>query len=177
MTDAHNTRVAAIELQRFAAAVAHQIDAAGLAPDATELLVAVDDGSDVLMCVTEDGAAPSALAQIDQLLATPRRVMATVSVTAWSPTADGTSSVAWILIAVGRGGLPAFAAVRRIEEDTRWARLPPTQLPWFALSTASSMRAALEHGAPLKFKRATSEALHRRPDECPDPPLDERGEL
>lgn len=141
-----------------------------------DLVFAVDDRDEGISVLSHAGSDAAATAGIDQMLGSKHRMAALVCVTGWTP--DGTSPVrpAWVIVAVGTGGLPALGAVRRIREDTRWTRLPPNELPWFALSTASGLRAALD-GEPLRLKSGSSAELHRRPDEVPDPPLDQDGRL
>jgi len=114
---------------------------------------------------------------VDQLFAPRRRLAAAASIVDWSPDPDVPTTPAWLLVAVGIGGLPAVAAVRRIEEDERWWQLAPSELPWLALSTASALRAALEQSAPLCINSASHRGLFERPAADPLPPLDERDEL
>lgn len=177
MFNVNNAPATARELEGFAASVARQIDQVQFDPADVSYVFATKDGDSILLLAADPADEPAALAQIDQLLATRRRLVATASLAAWSPTPHGPSSPAWLLVAVGAGGLPAFAAVRRISEDRRWTALGTQDLPWFALSTASALRGAVESGAALRLKQASSEELYRRPDEEPHPPLDDRGQL
>ena len=96
-----------------------------------------------------------------------------------SPTwfAPNSTSLAWVLLAVGRGGGPPLVAVRRVVEDAQWMQALPDAVPWFALSTAAALRAALEDGTPLRLKQAHDPELYRRPDEAPNPPVNDRGQL
>jgi hypothetical protein len=173
----NNAPVTLRELERFAAVVADEIDDREMDPQQVPLILAVDDGEHVQMVSGRAPSHPSTLSQVDQLLATRRRMIALVGTTGWSPADEVPVTAAWVLIVVGRGGGPALVVVRRVAEDEQWTHVPVDRLPWFALSTAGGMRAAIEHGTPLRLKQATATELYRRPDECPDPPVDERGEL
>lgn len=173
----NNAPVTLLELERFAAAVADEIDDREMDPQQVPLILAVDDGDDAQILSSRAPSHPATLSQVDQLLATRRRMIALVGTTGWSPADEVPVTPAWVLIAVGRGGGPAFVVVRRVAEDEQWTIIPVAQLPWFALSTAAGLRAAIEYGTPLRLKQATATQLFRRPDECPDPPFDERGEL
>lgn len=97
------------------------------------------------------------------------------SVVRWSPTPTGESSDAWCVIVV-HPDAPARFMVRRLVEDHTWWSLPPAGAPWFALSTASGLRAAITNKQPMVFKRATDERLYRRVDEA-TPDVDEQGRL
>jgi hypothetical protein len=146
---------------------------------------AVDDGEDRIDVLAAAGSDAAITARIDQLLAAGPRMAAIVTVTGWTP--DGTSAVqpAWVVTAVGTGGIPALGAVRRIREVDRWTRLASSELPWFALVTAAGLRAGLagsplhmkRAGSPLHMKRGGSAELHHRPDDQPDPPVDEHARL
>jgi hypothetical protein len=175
--NAHNAPVTARELERFASIVTHELDRHELAPGTSTLVLAVDDGDCILMLACDEAHSPRVTGQIDQLLAPRRRMIAMVTTTGWSPSESGVSSLAWVIVAVGLGGAPACVAVRRVVEDDRWTGIPPHQVPWFLLSTASGLRAALENGVPVRLKTATATELFRRPDQVPLPPLDERGSL
>jgi hypothetical protein len=177
MFDINNAPVSAFELEAFATAVAAEIDIEELDPHEAPLILAVDGGERIEMVSSGEPGHSSTISQIDQLLAKRRRVVAMVAAAGWSPAEDVPVAVAWVLIAVGRGGAPAFVIVRRAIEDESWTRIATEHLPWFALSTAGALRAAVEHGTPLRLKEAGATELYRRPDECPSPPLDERGEL
>ena len=175
--DVHNAPVTPSELLAFAGLVADEIDRCQLDPDHVPLILAVDDRDSVLMLTTGDPSHPATLSQIDQLLASRRRMISMVGVTGWAPADDVPVTAAWVLVAVGRGGVPGCLLVRRVVEDEAWTRVPHTQHPWFALSTMSSLRANLEQGTPLRLKTAASSELYRTPHEQPDPPVDDRGDL
>lgn len=177
MFNVNNAPVTLSELQRFVAVVSVEIDGQPLDPRHDALILAFYDRGSVTMFSTLDPGHPSSVAQIDQLLATRRRMLAMVSPILFTPDGSAPSREAWVLVAVGLGGGPPVVAVRRIVEDDQWMQAPPDALPWFALSTAASLRAALENGTPLRLKQAAAPELYRRPDEVPEPPLDERGEL
>lgn len=178
MLNPNNAPVTTVELDRFTATIANNLDVDELEAGRFEMLVAVDDGdASILVFQATDGMDPATTAQLDGLFATRRRLAAVVTHTGWAPTDDVDTSLAWLIVAVGVGGLPACAAVRRVAEDTAWFRVPPAGLPWFAAATAGALRATLEDGRPFRVKTDPAPQLYRRPDECPRPPLDERGEL
>jgi hypothetical protein len=175
--DLHNAPVPARELEGFTARVAAEIDRVQPDPGQAVMTVVVDRGDNLEKLTSPSPGHPTTLAQLDQLLARRRRMVAMVTVTGWSPDPTTAIAPAWVLVAVGRGSTPARVAVRRIDLDRDWTDLPPHELPWFALSTASGLRAAIDHGQPLRIKQDPTEALYHRPDEHPDPPTDDRGEL
>ena len=176
MFNANNGPVGRRELEVFTYLVATAVDNIGVDPAEYDMLVGVDDGGDALLLPGGPNHREATTAELDQLLATPRRMAAMVSLIGWSP-GESPTRPAWFVVAVGRGGLPAVVCVRRIEEDDTWTALSINECPWFALATASGLRASLEHGVPLRLKLARSAELYQRPDEQPEPPLDERGEL
>lgn len=179
MFDINNAAVMPSELLVFAGGIADEVDRQQLDPDPIPLILAVDDRDSALMLTSADPSHPATLSKIDQLVAPRRRMMAQVGVTGWSPADDVPVTAAWALVAVGRGGVPGCLLVRRVVEDQRWTRIPPERWPWFALSSAAALRACVEGagGRPLRFKVATAAELYRTPEECPDPPVDDRGEL
>ena len=167
--------IRAEDLDSFAAAVADHIEQTQLDPTEIHLLAAADDGDAIQLLAVDDADRPESTADLDQLITSDRRVVAMAMPTGWSPTAHGPSSPAWLLLVVA-AELPVFAAVRRILDD-RWTQLAPDDLPWFALSTAAGLRAALVDGRPLRLKKDPAPQLYDRPDDVPRPPLDEHGEL
>lgn len=177
MFNVNNAPVTTPQLISFAQVVAREMDRLRLDPQAVELVVAAEAGDAVAFVVGHTNDLAATTAHIDQLFATRRRMAATASLVGWAPDPDTPTTPAWLLIAVGIGGLPAVAAVRRIEEDDRWWQLASRELPWVALSTAAGLRAVLEQAAPLRLKSASGAALFEPPSVNPSPPLDERGEL
>jgi hypothetical protein len=177
MFNVNNAPVPYRELVAFAQVVARAVIERRFAPETTDLVLAVDDGPEVALLAIGPNERDGFVAASDQLLARRRRLSALASVVGWSPDAETQTTPAWLVIAVGVGGAPAVTLVRRVEEDTGWWQLGTTELPWVALSTAAALRAALEHGAPLRLKTTGSDALFQRPSQRPRPPLDERGEL
>ncbi|MFA9430012.1 hypothetical protein [Egicoccus sp. AB-alg2] len=176
MFDVNNAPVTRSELERFAHLVATSVDHLGIAPGEHDMAVAVADGADALLLPGGPATRDAVMAELDQLLAAPRRMAAMVSLLGWSPDATPTRP-SWALVAVGRGGLPAVLCVRRLHEDDHWTLVDIRDAPWAVLSSASGLRAAIEEGRPLRLKVARSPELLQRPDEQPEPPLDERGEL
>ena len=165
MLNPNNAPVTATELERFTATIANNLDVAELDAGGFEMLVAVEDGdASILMFQATDGMDLATTAQLDQLFATRRRLAAFVTHTGWSPADDVETSLAWLIVAVGIGRLPAAGAVRRVAEDTSWFLVPPGSLPLFAAATAGGLRASLEARRPLRVKSDPAPELYRRPD-------------
>jgi hypothetical protein len=120
-----------------------------------------------------DGGALTA--QLDQLVKD-RRMLGLATRVKWSPDESDTKP-AWMLVAVEAGTDEAVFAVKRFVEDDMWWRMTGLDAPWFALSTAGSLRASMLKGEPLHLKSAKSEALYKRVWEDPHPPSDEHGRL
>lgn len=76
MFNVNNAAVTASELEAFVALVTGEIDSQPLDPQPNALVLAVDDHGSVQMFATRDPGHPAATAQIDQLLARRRRVVA-----------------------------------------------------------------------------------------------------
>ena len=167
MLNPNNAPATATELEHFSATIANNLEVAELDAGGFEMLVAVDDGASILVFQATDGMDPATTAQLDQLFASRRRLAAFVTHTGWSPAEDVETSLAWLIVAVGIGGLPAVGAVRRVAEDTAWTRVGPGDLPLFGLSTAAGLRATLEVRRPLRIETDASPELYRRPAECP----------
>lgn len=163
------------ELGRFMRAVAARIDRDG-APETTELVLAVKSGAGPRLLIATDSSSASTTARVDQLLKG-GRIAALASITGWSPSPVGRTVPSWSLVAVGVGGVPAELWVRRIREDAAWWELDFREAPWFALATASGLRAALDLGRPLRLKQAKDARLLQRPGDCAHPPVDGRGGL
>ncbi|WP_205745902.1 hypothetical protein [Egibacter rhizosphaerae] len=171
--DAPTNPVRDADIEAFAAAFTDGLD--GLHGDEpAPLVIAADRSDDFLDVALLDPDRTEVVAAIDQVTSGARRILGTASRVAWSPTPDGASSPAWLVVVVGVAR-PVFAAVR-CDQDTRWQLLTPDQLPWFALSTAAGLRGAVERGEPLRLKVGSDPGLFRRPDEG-EPPVDEHGSL
>ncbi|GGI07878.1 hypothetical protein [Egicoccus halophilus] len=175
MFNVNNAPVSHAELERFTQLVASSVDRFGSDPAEYDMAIAVDDRGDALLLPCSPQTRAAMTAKLDQLLATPRRMAAMVSLMGWSPDASPTVA-AWVVVAVGRGSLPALVCVRRLEQDDRWTLLNISDMPWLILSSAAGLRAALS-GQPLRLKVARTKALFQRPDQVPNPPVDERGAL
>ncbi len=93
----------------------------------------------------------------------------------WSPSDDEPTTAAWILVAVTFGQEAFFAVKRDLEQ--RWWRIDPPDAPWFALSTAAGLRAAITNGTPMVAKAGFNRSLFQRPKDNPRPTLDKDGRL
>ena len=177
MLRANNAPVTWSELEEFTTAAVVELDERVGANDALELMLAVDDGARLLSVAGMAGTAGVVVqSAADQLFAVPRRMAAMATMTGWSPSPTEPIVASWLVVAVA-SGLPVLAGARRVVEDRLWTALNPDELPWYALSSAASLRAALETGEPLAIKSGADGRLFRRPDEEPEPPLDDRGRL
>lgn len=176
MFRANNAAVSWYELEQLTNTVVQELE--GRDPDAFSLLLAVDGGrtGPVVLAPGGDDTNTAVQAATDQLFASARRMAAMASVTGWSPSPEEPVVASWVVIAVA-SGLPALAVVRRAVEDHDWSAIHPSELPYFAASTAASLRAAIETGKRLTLKQTADPRLYRRPDEEPDPPLDDQGRL
>lgn len=92
------------------------------------------------------------------------------TVTRWSPDDVTPFEDAWLLVCVRRNE-PAWILVGN--EHFGWSRTDLLNAPWIALSTAGSLRAALE-GKPMVWKEGSDERLFNTVDEEP-PPVDAQG--
>lgn len=147
-------------------------------PDGIMAVIGADKDAETVEIVGFEPEEDTAVvAASDQLFASRRSVAMMATAVSWSPTQEGESSPAWSLVVVDRR-VQSFFAVRRLKEDDAWWRLTPTDVPWFMLSTASSLRAMMR-GEPMALKRAGehSEDLFKRPVDAPNPKTDEQGRL
>jgi hypothetical protein len=167
-----------VEFDGFCGAIANACENAD---DRVVMVVAMndeqpDDPDAVLLGeITAEDLGPSLSKQLDQLIHG-RRMLGLATRVDWSPTQEGESSKAWLLVAVTRANETRFA-VKRIVEDSKWWLLDDEGVPWFALSTAGSLTGALRYGKKLVLKQASNEELYRKPSELPHPPTDEFGRL
>lgn len=158
---ATDRRSSAHQLQVFTDAVARCCAEAG--PDVV-LVAAVDDGAgSVLVATVPDPAC----AEAQQVFVGRHDFGALATRVDWSPTPDAPAAPAWALVTVGRG-FPATFLVKRDAADRHWWSLAPTAAPWFLLSTASGVRAALD-GEPLMLRTLEDERLLLRPDQVAAP--------
>lgn len=122
MVNVNNPTVTINELQRFVTVVTAEIDSQPLDPEHDALVITAGDRGTVAMFASRGPDHPSSTAQIDQLLARRRRMVAMVSLTRFAPDETTPPSLAWVLVAVGRGGGPPLVAARRIVEDDQWTQ-------------------------------------------------------
>lgn len=166
-----------MDFEGFAGALA---EACEKAAEGTLMLIAMDDPqpddefSVLVGEVGPDDLDDSLTAQLDQLVKD-RKMLALATRVKWSPDESDTVP-SWLLVAV-TGEDEAIFAVKRMREDDRWWRMKGVDTPWFALSTASSLRASILNGEPLHLKQARDEALYKRVWENPHPPTDKHGRL
>lgn len=138
---------------------------------ATAILLA-DFGTEIRVVEVDDGDAGHVL--IEKVIGSTPLRLALASRVNWSPLSRGPLSLAWALVVV-EPFRPAWLLVRRVC-DRIWTRIPLNAAPWFALSTAAGLRAALG-GKPLEIRSATSARLFASPRDVPNPPVDDKGLL
>lgn len=119
---------------------------------------------------------PGFQSRVDGLLAR-HRGMAAFGTRVFAARGAAEPADTWMLTAVSRG-LPARILIRRIGLDNRWSLLEPGECPWFAISTAAAMRAALTDGAmPISWRTAETASLYATPDDGIVPPADDLGRI
>ena len=146
--------------------------------DQVEALMMTDDDQEGLACLgVETGEEPNTH-HVDQFFAGHHDYAAMASLVGWSPADEVDCAPSWMLVAVRRGEPPAFL-VGRIPER-QWYRVDPFDAPWFAVSTAGSMRAVLDGQPPGPIKKARhgDPRLFGRPGQGDEaPPVDEHGRI
>lgn len=163
-----------LNLQRFAGGC---LEAAETAQETTQAMLLTDaPGGAVSVCELPMGAPEKEVTRIGNRLFPGQTYAGLATRVNWSPD-DGPSSPAWCVTAVSAFGGPAVVAVRRDEDVGIW-NIPVADAPWFALSTAASLRGALA-GKPLvpKLIPKGDRRLLNRPEEEPRSPVDEDGLL
>lgn len=142
-------------------------------PEELRMIVAVpeENGATLIGLDTEDD--PSAIAALDQLIAQRPAALAAALAVEWAPGDVDPVEPAWLVIVVVPGRTAQFSVRRRTEQQ--WWRLRPTTVPWLALSTAGSLRAALEQGKPLVIKVTKDKRLFNLPGHGAMPPTDSQG--
>jgi hypothetical protein len=140
----------------------------------------VNDTDDSLLCMAVEESAglnAAVTAQMDQMMAKRPYFAAMATKVGWSPSNDEPTTGAWLVVGVDPERTAEFC-VKRIVEDEKWWRLSSDDVPWFAISTAGSLRDAMLHGTPLRPKNATDKPdLWKRPDELRHPAVDPDGML
>ncbi len=150
----------------------------GADKEAVQSILMVDDDEDGMACMainepTHDH--PTSVHLVDQLCAGRHDFAALASQVRWAPDDDTDFADSWLLVAVQRDRT-AFFAVGRPE---RWYELSPTDVPWFAASTAGSLRKVLdgESLGPIKSASDGDRALFDIVGRGPAPPHDEHGRI
>lgn len=136
------------------------------------------DGKLLCMAIEEDeGLSARVTAQMDQMMAARPFFAALATRIGWSPDDDTPTSAGWLLVGVDTEHA-AYFCVKRDAEDDKWWRVDTGAAPWFAVSTAGSLRDALIHGTPLRPKDANAKPeLFKSMSESPPPAADEDGLL
>lgn len=133
-----------------------------------------DDEPELTCMVVEEGE--GLRADVDKFFAGDHSCAGMATKVAWSPNEDVDFGPAWMLVVVQRGRTAGFL-VGRIDLQ-QWWQLMPEQAPWFALSTAGSLRGVLD-GKPMPPIKAARDGDARLFGLVADgtPPMDEHGRL
>lgn len=138
-------------------------------------LFILDDGQPDVLCLPIPVNQQPERTEADiEALPRPRRMAAMATRMSWSPDESPTVD-AWALIAVDRNS-PAIFMVRRIKEDTHWSLIANSELPWFAASTAGSLREWLG-GKPLTMREGQDRRLFGRVADNDPPPVHRDGKI
>jgi len=164
-------------MERFAQGCAEVCETAQSETGA--ILMTNDWESDgVLACEFRGRLDPTAFSDASRTMFVSREYASMATRVKWTPD-GGESSPAWCFTAVSALGGPAVVMVRRDEGDSGWWHIEMSEAPWFALATASGLRAALKGEAPLipKYIPSGDRRLLDRPGQGPPPPTDRQGRL
>jgi hypothetical protein len=162
-------------LEEFASwAAAACIDAPALAET---IFFVDDDDEEGLACLGVERDEKPQIGALDQFFAGEHRYAALATMVSWAPDGETDFAPSWLIVAVTHDR-PAMFSVIRIEEQ-KWYEVPAKDAPWFAASTAGSLRKALQ-GVPLgPFKRARDgdKRLFGAMSEGDPPPPDDKGRI
>lgn len=108
---------------------------------------------------------------------TGRTYAAMATKTRWSPSEIAPFIDAWMLVCVRRHETALFLVGPMGKADaSEWTIVSPLDAPWFALSIAGSLRAALD-GKPMVWKETRDRRLLHKPGEMEPPPVDAEGRI
>lgn len=108
----------------------------------------VDSVKVLPILVADDPADPEMLLATEVMFSGQRRFAAMATRAAWSPNHEEPTALAWNLVCASTEATPRYF-VRRIIEDQGWYEIAAQFAPWFAMSTADSLRAKLNGGGTL----------------------------
>lgn len=143
--------------------------------DISAIFLTDDDEPDLTCLVVEQGE-EVLVAKVDQFFSGDHNCAGMATKVAWSPSDDVDFGPAWMLVVVQRGRTAGFL-VGRIDLQ-QWWQLMPENAPWFAASTAGSLRGVLD-GEPMPPIKAARDGDPRLFGLVTDetPPVDEHGRL
>ena len=144
--------------------------------DISALLLTDDDEPDLLVMTVGRGDTPEPTA-VDAFFAGRHDYAGMATMVSWSTDDQTPFGPSWMLVAVQRGRTAAFL-VGRIDQR-QWYQLMPEGAPWFAASTAGSLRKVLD-GEPMSPIKKASEGdarLFGSTAHDPAPPEDEYGRI
>lgn len=149
-------------------------------PEEIGMVIAIWEPESVLMCALRaDQDDEAGIAQVDQMLATRPRAAGAALRVMWTNDPDPAVPTlpSWVVTAVTPGRTARFAV--RQDVGATWYTLTPEQAPWLVLSTAGSLRAALEQGTAMHFKRNDDPdpQLFKPPGDGPTPKVDKHGRI
>lgn len=145
--------------------------------EAVAAMAMAEDPDGVIVASIKTGDSAEALGEaFEQLLVGGRRFMAMATRVNWSPD-EGPTTLSWLVVAVSAEETAQFF-VKQNDGD-KWWRLGPMQAPWFALSTAGSLRKKLQGDpAPLTIRGDVQDPrLFSLPSDGTPPPLYPDGKL
>ena len=119
--------------------------------DISALLLTDDDEPDLLVMTIGRGDTPEPTA-VDAFFAGQHHYAGMATMVSWSPDDQTPFGPSWMLVAVQRERTAAFL-VGRIDQR-QWYQLMPEGAPWFAASTAGSLRKVLDGEPMAPFKKA-----------------------
>lgn len=108
----------------------------------------VDSVKVLAILVADDPADPEMLLATEVLFSDQRRFAAMATRAAWSPNHEEPTALSWNLVCASTEAAPRYF-VRRIIEDQGWYEIAAQFAPWFAMSTADSLRSKLTGGGAL----------------------------
>lgn len=154
--------MSALTLDGFLSRIAH---AALPKPEASVVFGQFDNG---IIKTFDIGVEPPALMSLPDGL----RFAAMVVITRWSPDDHTPFADTPLYTVVERFGPSGFF----VGYGGILLPIPNIDAPWFALGTASGLRAALQRGEPLRLKQTANKELHKKVYEA-TPPTDEFGDI
>lgn len=145
-------------------------------PGIHTVLMTDDDDSPGVATMPVASSMPDPAA-VDQFFAGHHDYAGMATLVSWSPD-ERPFGPTWLFVAVRRDQTAAFVLGR--VDLQQWWQLMPEQMPWFALSTAGSLRGVLD-GEPMPPVKVASDGdptlFGIAASGAPAPPMDDRGRI